>query len=59
MYLLIPAAGMGKRMGSNRNKLLLTLFGKPLLSWTLLAAETSQKIDWIGIIGQSYDFPEF
>ncbi len=59
MYLLIPAAGMGKRMGSERNKLLLTLLGKPLLSWTLLAAEASPKIDWIGIIGQSYDFPEF
>ncbi|ACB50314.1 4-diphosphocytidyl-2-C-methyl-D-erythritol synthase [Crocosphaera subtropica ATCC 51142] len=59
MYLLIPAAGMGKRMGSNRNKLLLTLLGKPLLSWTLLAAEASQKIEWVGIIGQPYDFPEF
>ncbi|MDJ0843127.1 2-C-methyl-D-erythritol 4-phosphate cytidylyltransferase [Crocosphaera sp.] len=59
MYLLIPAAGMGKRMGSDRNKLLLTLLGKSLLSWTLLAAETSQTIDWIGIIGQPYDFPEF
>ncbi|MGK7878809.1 MAG: 2-C-methyl-D-erythritol 4-phosphate cytidylyltransferase [Crocosphaera sp.] len=67
MYLLIPAAGMGKRMGSElakrglsqRNKLLLTLLGKPLLSWTLLAAETAQKIEWIGIIGQPYDFPEF
>ncbi len=59
MYLLIPAAGMGKRMGSDRNKLLLTLLGKPLLSWTLLAAESSQSIDWIGIIGQPYDFPEF
>ncbi|MDJ0729355.1 MAG: 2-C-methyl-D-erythritol 4-phosphate cytidylyltransferase [Crocosphaera sp.] len=59
MYLLIPAAGMGKRMGSDRNKLLLTLLGKPLLSWTLLAAESSQKIDWIGIIGQPYDFSEF
>ncbi len=59
MYLLIPAAGMGKRMGCDRNKLLLTLLGKPLLTWTLLAAETSQKINWIGIIGQVYDFPEF
>ncbi|WP_107667584.1 2-C-methyl-D-erythritol 4-phosphate cytidylyltransferase [Cyanothece sp. BG0011] len=59
MYLLIPAAGMGKRMGSDRNKLLLTLLGKPLLSWTLLAAEASQKIEWIGIIGQPYDFPDF
>ncbi|MGK7939563.1 MAG: 2-C-methyl-D-erythritol 4-phosphate cytidylyltransferase [Crocosphaera sp.] len=59
MYLLIPAAGMGKRMGSDRNKLLLTLLAKPLLSWTLLGAEASEKISWIGIIGQSYDFPAF
>ena len=59
MYLLIPAAGMGKRMGSDRNKLLLTLLDKPLLSWTLLAASASQKIEWIGIIGQPYDFTEF
>lgn len=59
MYLLIPAAGMGKRMGSDRNKLLLTLLEKPLLAWTLLAAEASQQISWIGIIGQAYDFAEF
>lgn len=59
MYLLIPAAGMGKRMGSDRNKLLLTLLEKPLLAWTLLAAESSQEIKWIGIMGQSYDFPSF
>lgn len=59
MYLLIPAAGMGKRMGSDRNKLLLTLLEKPLLNWTLLAAEASEKIKWIGLIGQSYDFPAF
>ncbi len=59
MYLLIPAAGLGKRMGSDRNKLLLTLLGKPLLTWTLLAAEASEEIGWIGIIGQSYDFSKF
>ena len=59
MYLLIPAAGMGKRMGSDRNKLLLELLGKPLLAWTLLAAEASQKIDWIGIMGQPTDFSAF
>ena len=59
MYLLIPAAGMGKRMGSDRNKLLLTLLEKPLLAWTLLAAESSQQIQWIGIMGQTQDFPEF
>jgi 2-C-methyl-D-erythritol 4-phosphate cytidylyltransferase len=59
MYLLIPAAGMGRRMGSDRNKLLLTLQGKPLLAWTLQAAEASQAIAWIGIIGQPTDFPDF
>lgn len=46
-------------MGSDRNKLLLTLLGKPILSWTLLAAEASQSISWIGIIGQPEDYPDF
>ncbi|HBE17787.1 MAG TPA: 2-C-methyl-D-erythritol 4-phosphate cytidylyltransferase [Cyanobacteria bacterium UBA11149] len=55
MHLLIPAAGMGKRMGSNRNKLLLTLMNKPLLAWTLNAAEAADEITWIGIIGQPAD----
>jgi 2-C-methyl-D-erythritol 4-phosphate cytidylyltransferase len=59
MYLLIPAAGMGRRMGSDRNKLLLKLQEKPLLAWTLSAAETAQSISWIGIIGQSSDFSDF
>jgi 2-C-methyl-D-erythritol 4-phosphate cytidylyltransferase len=49
MHLLIPAAGMGKRMGSDRNKLLITLLDKPLLAWTLLAAAQAQSIEWIGI----------
>ncbi len=59
MHLLIPAAGMGRRMGSDRNKLLLELLGKPLLAWTLLAAEKSLTIKWIGIIGQPTDFADF
>jgi 2-C-methyl-D-erythritol 4-phosphate cytidylyltransferase len=59
MYLLIPAAGMGRRMGSDRNKLLLKLWDRPLLAWTLLAAEASERITWIGIIGQSSDFADF
>ena len=59
MHLLIPAAGSGRRMGSQRNKLLLTLLGKPLLSWTLAAAEASHHITWIGIMGQPEDFPDF
>jgi 2-C-methyl-D-erythritol 4-phosphate cytidylyltransferase len=59
MHLLIPAAGMGRRMGSNRNKLLLTLLGKPLLAWTLQAAEKASHLTWIGIMGQPEDFADF
>ena len=59
MHLLIPAAGMGRRMGSDRNKLLLKLLGKPILSWTLSAAANSQTVEWIGIIGQPPDFDDF
>jgi 2-C-methyl-D-erythritol 4-phosphate cytidylyltransferase len=55
MHLLIPAAGMGKRMGSNRNKLLITLLDRPLLAWTLIAAEQATLIEWIGIIDQPED----
>jgi 2-C-methyl-D-erythritol 4-phosphate cytidylyltransferase len=59
MHLLIPAAGSGRRMGSSRNKLLLALGDRPVLAWTLLAAEQSQVITWIGIIGQPHDWNEF
>ncbi|HEY9597848.1 MAG TPA: 2-C-methyl-D-erythritol 4-phosphate cytidylyltransferase [Cyanophyceae cyanobacterium] len=59
MNLLIPAAGMGRRMGSDRNKLLLTLLGKPLLTWTLMAAEAACDITWIGIIAQPADQLDF
>ncbi len=57
MHLLIPAAGMGKRMGSDRNKLRLTLLEKPILAWTLLAAESAASIHWIGLVGQPTDWP--
>ena len=46
-------------MGSDRNKLLLTLMGKPILAWTLLAAEAADDITWIGIIGQPADQSDF
>lgn len=58
VHFLIPAAGMGRRMGSDRNKLLLTLLGKPLIAWTLLAAEASTTVKWIGIICQPEDLPD-
>jgi 2-C-methyl-D-erythritol 4-phosphate cytidylyltransferase len=58
-HLLIPAAGSGKRMGSDRNKLLLPLLDKPILQWTLEAAIASEVIAWIGVIAQPHDYPEF
>lgn len=59
MHLLIPAAGVGRRMGSDRNKLLLRLLGQPILAWTLLAAAAAENIRWIGVIAQPSDFPDF
>jgi 2-C-methyl-D-erythritol 4-phosphate cytidylyltransferase len=50
---------MGRRMGSSRNKLLLTLLDKPLITWTLLAAEASARIYWIGVIVQPDDWADF
>jgi 2-C-methyl-D-erythritol 4-phosphate cytidylyltransferase len=57
VHLLIPAAGMGRRMGADRNKVLLSLLGQPIIAWTLLAAEESTQITWIGIICQPPDRP--
>jgi 2-C-methyl-D-erythritol 4-phosphate cytidylyltransferase len=59
VHLLIPAAGSGKRMGANRNKLLLQVRSKPLIAWTLLAAEAASSISWIGIVSQSADWDDF
>ena len=58
MYLLIPAAGSGRRMGSDRNKLLLSLLEKPILAWTLLAAQKATSISEIAIICQPHDREE-
>ncbi|MGL6104357.1 MAG: 2-C-methyl-D-erythritol 4-phosphate cytidylyltransferase, partial [Exiguobacterium acetylicum] len=32
---VIPAAGAGKRMGADRNKLMLELRDRPIIAWTL------------------------
>jgi len=59
VYLLIPAAGSGRRMGSDRNKLLLPVLGKPLIAWTLLAARSARSVRWIGLICQPEDWQDF
>ena len=55
MHLLIAAAGSGRRMGADRNKLLLPLAGRPVIAWTLDAALAAQSISWIGVVGQAVD----
>ena len=55
MRLLVAAAGSGRRVGADRNKLLLPVAGQPVLAWTVAAALQSRRIDWIGIIGQPHD----
>lgn len=57
VHLLIPAAGMGRRMGADRNKVLLTLLGQPIIAWTLRAAAAAESVKWIGLIGQPTDRP--
>jgi 2-C-methyl-D-erythritol 4-phosphate cytidylyltransferase len=59
VYLLIPAAGIGKRMGSSRNKLLLEVRSQPIIAWTLKAAAAASTIQWIGIISQPNDWLDF
>jgi 2-C-methyl-D-erythritol 4-phosphate cytidylyltransferase len=55
VHLLIAAAGSGRRMGADRNKLLLPLAGRPVLAWTLEAALACPAIAWIGVVGQAQD----
>jgi 2-C-methyl-D-erythritol 4-phosphate cytidylyltransferase len=55
LHLLIVAAGSGRRMGAEGNKLLLPLQGRPLLAWTLESALASDAIAWLGVVGQACD----
>ena len=59
MHLLIPAAGAGRRMGHDRNKLLLGLLGLPCIGWTLKAAAAARSVEGMGIICQPLDRPDF
>ncbi len=43
-------------MGSARNKMLLPLLDRPVLAWTLRAADLAPSITWIGIVGQPVDY---
>lgn len=55
VHLLIPAAGSGRRMGADRNKVLLELMGLPIIAWTIKAAAQSDAVVWIGLVSQASD----
>ncbi|MBW4462915.1 MAG: 2-C-methyl-D-erythritol 4-phosphate cytidylyltransferase [Nodosilinea sp. WJT8-NPBG4] len=57
VHVLIPAAGSGRRMGADRNKVLLDLLGQPIIAWTLKAAAQAEAVVWIGVICQVGDRP--
>jgi len=42
MHLLIACAGSGRRMGAERNKLLLEVAGRPVLTWNWCKLKTCQ-----------------
>ena len=46
-------------MGHSRNKLLMALQDRPVLTWTIEAAAAARCIQWIGIICQPVDQPDF
>lgn len=58
VHLLLPCAGVGRRMGSDRNKLLLPLLDHPIIAWTLKAAIAAATVKWIGLICQPVDRPD-
>lgn len=51
---LIAAGGSGKRMNSKTNKLLLPVFGKPVLYYTITAFYDHPKVDYIVVIAGKY-----
>ena len=54
---LVPAAGMGKRMGAEINKQYLLLAGKPILSHTLQIFEDAPFVDDIFVIVPEAEIP--
>ncbi|WP_026841116.1 2-C-methyl-D-erythritol 4-phosphate cytidylyltransferase [Citrifermentans bremense] len=57
IYALIPAAGMGKRMGAGSNKQYLLLDGMPILARTVAAFEAAPFIDGIYLVSPEQEIP--
>lgn len=56
-YALIPAAGMGKRMGASINKQYLQLDGLPIVARTIAVFESSPVIDAIYLVIPEAEIP--
>ena len=54
---LVPAAGMGKRMGAEINKQYLLLAGKPILAHTLQVFENAPFVDDVYVIIPAAEIP--
>lgn len=52
---IIPAAGNGTRMGADKNKLLLEVLGRPVISWTLSAFESCPVVDEVILVANEQD----
>lgn len=50
VFAIVPAAGLGRRMGGETPKLFLDLGGKPILARTLEALERASRIDGIVLV---------
>lgn len=57
IFALIPAAGMGKRMGAGSNKQYLLLDGMPILARTVAAFEAAPFIDGIYLVSPEQEIP--
>lgn len=56
-FAIIPAAGMGKRMGASINKQYLLLAGKPILAHTLTVFQHSDLIEGIILVTPQDEIP--
>ncbi|OIQ59088.1 2-C-methyl-D-erythritol 4-phosphate cytidylyltransferase [Moorella thermoacetica] len=57
LSMIIAAAGSGRRLGSEVNKVFLLLAGKPMLAYSLAVAAASSLVDEIIIVTRPDDIP--
>jgi 2-C-methyl-D-erythritol 4-phosphate cytidylyltransferase len=57
IFALVPAAGMGKRMGAGSNKQYLLLDGMPILAHTLRVFQDAPFIDGIYLVSPEQEIP--